>query len=150
MPKTAKKPTERELPSIYDNPKADVVIFDGECNFCRAQVQKLAWFDETGKRLGFVSLHDPEVARRFPELTPDMLMEQMYVADRHGNRFGGAAALRYLTGVLPRLRWLYPLLHIPGSLPFWQWCYKQVAKRRYLFMGKASDCETGTCKMHYR
>jgi predicted DCC family thiol-disulfide oxidoreductase YuxK len=142
-----KKP---ELPSIYDNPKADVVIFDGECNFCRAQVERLAWWDETGKRLGFVSLHDPEVARRYPDLTYDMLMEQMYVVDRYGHRFAGVEAIRYLTRTLPRLYWLAPVLHLPGTLPIWKWCYSQIAKRRYLLMGRHVECDGGTCALHNR
>ena len=150
MANDSRKPKEPNLPSIYDNPKADVVIFDGECNFCRSQVQKLAWWDESGKRLGFVSLHDPEVARRYPDLTHDMLMEQMYVIDWRGTRYGGAEAFKYLSGTLPRLKWLYPVLHIPGSLPFWRWAYRQIAKRRYQFAGKKKDCENGTCEIHYR
>jgi predicted DCC family thiol-disulfide oxidoreductase YuxK len=140
----------KELPSIYNNPKADVVIFDGECNFCRAQVERLAWFDETGKRLGFVSLHDPEIAYRYPDLTYDMLMEQMYIVDRYGHRYPGVESIRYLTKTLPRLYWLYPILNFPGTLPLWKWCYRQIAKRRYMLMGKHVECDGGTCSLHNR
>jgi predicted DCC family thiol-disulfide oxidoreductase YuxK len=139
-----------KLASIEERPDADVVIFDGECNFCRAQVERLARWDGTGKRLAFLSLHDPRVAERYPDLTHDMLMAQMYVIDRQGRRHGGAAAFRYLTTRLPRLWLLAPLLHLPGTLPLWQWGYRLIAKNRYLFMGRQPTCENGACEIHFR
>lgn len=86
------KPT-IQLPSLADRPNADVVIFDGDCNFCRGQVERLARWDRT-ERLAYVSLHDPIVAERYPDLTHEQMMQQMYVVDRAGNRHGGAAAFR--------------------------------------------------------
>jgi predicted DCC family thiol-disulfide oxidoreductase YuxK len=136
------------LPSPAERPDADVVIYDGNCRMCTAQVRKLAWWDCQGK-LSYLSLHDPEAARRYPDLTHEMLMEQMYVVDRHGNRYGGAAAFRYLSRRLRRLWWLAPLLNIPGSLPLWQWMYRQVAKRRYRF-GKMNECDDEACRIHAR
>jgi predicted DCC family thiol-disulfide oxidoreductase YuxK len=136
------------LPSPAERPDADVVIYDGNCRMCTAQVRKLAWWDCQGK-LSYLSLHDPEAARRYPDLTHEMLMEQMYVVDRQGNRYGGAAAFRYLSRRLRRLWWLAPLLNIPGSLPLWQWMYRQVAKRRYRF-GKTNECDDETCRIHTR
>jgi len=138
------------LPAPAENPGADIVIYDGQCKFCTGQVQNLARWDGKGRRLAFLSLHDPEVAKRFPDLTYDQLMAEMYVVDRQGHRYGGAAAFRYLTTKLPRLYWLAPLMHIPFTMPFWRWGYRQVAKRRYL-MGKTGDaCEDGTCKVHFK
>jgi predicted DCC family thiol-disulfide oxidoreductase YuxK len=138
------------LPTVEENPSADVVIYDGDCNFCTSQVERLARWDASGKRLAFISLHDARVAERYPDLTYDMLMDQMYVVDQRGNRYGGAAAFRYLSRKLPRLWLLAPLLHIPGTLPIWQWGYRQVAKQRYKLMGKKDACESGACEIHFR
>jgi predicted DCC family thiol-disulfide oxidoreductase YuxK len=134
------------LPTPGDRPDADIVIFDGNCRICTAQIRKLAWWDCQGK-LAYLSLHDPDVARRFPDLTYDMLMAQMYVVDRQGRRYGGAAAIRYLSRRLRRLWWLAPVLHFPGSLPVWQWLYQQVAKRRYRF-GTVTECDGDACRLH--
>lgn len=136
------------LPTPKERPDADVVIYDGNCRICTAQVRKLAWWDCQGK-LAYLSLHDPLVQRRYPDLTHEMLMEQMYVVDRHGDRHAGAAAIRYLSRRLRRLWWLAPLLHIPGSLPVWQWLYRQVAQRRYQF-GKIDQCDNDACQIHFR
>lgn len=140
--------TTPNLPRPEDRPGSDVVIYDGHCRICTGQIRKLAWWDCQGK-LSYLSLHDPEVANRFPDLTHDMLMEQMYVVDRHGKRHAGAAAFRYLSRRLRRLWWLAPVLHIPFSLPVWQWLYRQVAKRRYRF-GKTHECDGDACKLHLR
>lgn len=137
------------LPTPAELPNAPVVIYDGHCKFCTGQVKNLRRWDGRD-RVAFISLHDPEVARRWPDLTHDMLMDQMYVVDPQGNRYGGAAAFRYLTRVLPKLWVLAPILHIPFSLPLWQFGYRQVAKRRYL-MGKTADaCDDGACKVHFK
>lgn len=108
----------------------DVIIYDGNCPFCREQVARLARWDGAG-RLRFVSQHDPLVAREYGDLSAAQLQEQMYVVTRRGRRYGGAEAFRYLTRRLPWLWPLAPLLHVPFSLPLWQWAYRQVAKRRY-------------------
>jgi predicted DCC family thiol-disulfide oxidoreductase YuxK len=136
------------LPSLEDRPEADVVIFDGQCPFCRAQVRRLAAWDRAG-RLAFVSLHDPRVAERYPELSREQLLQQMFVIDRAGRPRGGAAALRYLSRRIGRLWLLAPLLHIPFSLPLWQWGYRQIAKRRYRLAGNQT-CDSGSCEVHRR
>ena len=125
----------------------DVVIFDGQCRFCTAQVDRLRKWDR-GNRLEFLSLHDPEVGRRFPDLTHEQLMAEMYVVDRSGRRHAGAEAVRYLSRRLPRLWLLAPVLHVPGMLPLWRWAYRQIARRRYRF-APAADCETGACRIPF-
>jgi predicted DCC family thiol-disulfide oxidoreductase YuxK len=136
------------LPSTAERPEADVIIFDGQCSFCRAQVERLAAWDRKG-RLAFVSLHDPEVARRWPDLSHEQLMDEMYVVDQQGRRHGGALALRYLARRLPRLWVVLPLLLIPGSLPLWRSLYRWVARRRYQLRG-VPPCDDGTCRIHSR
>jgi len=138
-----------QLPSPAENPFGDVVIYDGHCKFCTAGVQKLARWDRGVRRLSFLSLHDPEVATRFPQLTYDQMMQEMYLIDRSGRIHRGAEAFRYLTTRLPRLYALAPLLHIPLSLPFWKWAYRRVAKIRYRLMGKSTPhCDGDVCKLH--
>ena len=134
------------LPTPGQRGGADVVIYDGHCRLCTSQVRRLARWDSR-KRLAFLPLQDAEVGRRYPDLSHEALMQDMYVVDRDGNRYRGAAALRFLSRRLPRLYCLAPLLHVPGSLPIWQWCYRQVVRRRYWF-GRVESCEDGSCRMH--
>ncbi len=133
------------LPTPAERPAADVVIYDGQCKFCSTQVRRLNRFD-TGGRLAFISLHDPQVASRWPELQHDDLMREMYVIDRNGHQHRGADAGKYLSRRMPSLWWAAPLLHIPFSMPLWRWMYRQVANRRYLF-GRVETC-TDACSIH--
>jgi predicted DCC family thiol-disulfide oxidoreductase YuxK len=137
---------ELHLPTPQEVADADVVIYDGHCSFCLARVKQLAWLDG-GRRLAFLSLHDPEVKSRYPDLTYDQLMKEMYVVDRNGGRHAGAAGFRYLSRRMPVLFPVAPLMHIPFSMPLWHALYGLVARNRYLF-GKTEVCEDGSCKLH--
>ena len=138
------------LPSPTERPGTDIVIYDGDCRFCTAQVQNLARWDKRG-RLSFLSLHDPEVGSRFPDLTQDQLMEEMYVVDPRGRRYAGGDAFRYLTTRLPALYPLAPFMHLPFTRPIWRWGYRQVAKRRYAIAGKtAAGCDSDACRVHFK
>jgi hypothetical protein len=48
---------------------------------------------------------------------------------------------------LRRLWWLAPVLHIPLSMPVWQWLYRQIADRRYRW-GTVDDCADEGCTVH--
>ncbi len=141
--------SENGLPSPTECPGSTVVIYDGKCAFCTKSVKRLANWDG-GNRVSFVSLHTPFVASNYPELTQEMLLEQMYVVTPKGEYLGGAAAFRFLTRILPRLWLLMPILHIPFSLPLWQWGYSQVAKRRYkLDKQQGMTCDGDACEVHF-
>ena len=136
-----------ELPDPDKFPDADVVIFDGQCNFCKSQIRTLQRLNCCGNRLTFISLHDPRVAEKYPDLTHEMMMAQMYVVSQAGSRHGGSDAVRYLTRRLPTLWLAAPLLHLPGTARLWRWLYPQVAKRRYKIAGKS--CDGDACSVHF-
>ncbi|NQW48574.1 MAG: DUF393 domain-containing protein [Planctomycetes bacterium] len=125
------------------HPPKDTVLYDGQCRFCRSQIAVLRLLDLTG-RLAFLSLHDPGVARDFPEIPPADLLEQMYVVDPRGRARGGVDAVRYLTRQLVLLWPLALLLHVPGTMPIWKWLYAFVARHR---MRIAGSCADGTCRL---
>ena len=127
------------------DPKKAVVLFDGQCNFCISQVRNLKRLD-LFNRLELVSLHEPTVAQRYPDLTHDQLMEQMWVISPSGKRYAGAYSLRYLSRLLPMLWPIAPALHLPGLMPLWSYLYRAVANRRYRIAGR--NCSEGTCSIH--
>ncbi len=137
--------SEKTLPDPDQFPDRNVVIWDGQCVFCRSQVHRLYALDWT-RRLAFISLHDVRVGQRYPELTYDQLMDQMWVIGTSGGRYGGADAIRYLSLIMPSLYPAAPLLYLPFAMPIWRRLYAWVAKRRYKIAGKA--CEGGTCHIH--
>lgn len=126
-------------------PSRDVVIYDGNCQICRKQIARLAGCDRAGS-LRFMSLHDARVSEWYPDLSTEKLMQEIYVVTPAGKRHRGAAAFRYLSRRVRALVWLAPLLHIPGSLPFWNVLYQLFAQRRYRF--GQSECVQGSCSVH--
>lgn len=136
---------DRLLVDPDENPGSPVVIWDGNCNFCRAQIERLRAFDSRG-RLSYLSLHDPRVNDRYPELTYEQLMDQMWVVTPDRRRHGGADAVRFLSRFLPRLWWMAPVMHLPFAMPLWRYLYKALANRRYRLAGKS--CDGGTCELH--
>jgi predicted DCC family thiol-disulfide oxidoreductase YuxK len=134
------------LPAPNDRPRSDIVIYDGQCRICTAQIRNLPWWDCQGK-LSYLSLHDPEVARRWPDLPHERMMQEMVIVDRHGNRHWGAEAIRYLSRRLRWLWWAAPFLHVPGSMLLWRPLYRWVARNRYRLSGGPA-CEESTCSLH--
>lgn len=133
------------LPDPDERPGTDVVLWDGECNFCRKQVSRLRALDWRG-RLSFLSLHDERVAQRYPRLSYEQMLEEMWVVTPQGAQYGGADALRYLSRVLPALWLVAPLLHLPLTRPLLRRAYREVARRRYQLAGR--QCDNGSCQLH--
>lgn len=129
----------------WHGPKS-LLIFDGECRFCRSQIAFLKRLDVTSK-LEFLSLHDARVSVLLPDLSFEQLMEQMWLLTPNGKRFGGAEVIRFLSRSMPLLFPIAPLMHIPFSMPLWQWLYGIVARYRYKIAGKS--CDGGTCHVHF-
>lgn len=123
----------------------EVLIYDGQCNFCKGSVKYLRALDWTG-RLAYISLHDERVGQRWPELTYDQLMDQIWLVSKSGRPHGGADALRYLSLRMPSLWCLAPLLNLPLSMPLWRWFYRLIARNRYRIAGR--NCDGGTCSLH--
>ena len=136
----------KTLPTLNERPHAYVVIFDGHCRFCLANMRWLRVID-CGK-VAYVSLHDPIVGERWPDLTRGQMMSQIYLIDDRDRKHGGAAAFRYLSRKLISMWLLAPFLHIPMSLLLWQFLYKQIARIRYRF-GRVESCDDGSCSLHF-
>lgn len=134
------------LPRPDERPQADVVIYDGNCGICTAQIKKLPWWD-CQQKLSYLSLHDPEVSERWPKMPADRLMAEMCIVDSQGQEYWGAEAVRYLTRRLRRLWWLAPLLYFPGSMVLWRPLYRWIAKNRYRLSGTEA-CESDACQLH--
>ncbi len=134
------------LPSPDQRPDTDVVIYDGDCRICTSQVSKLPWWD-CQQKLSYLSLHDPLVQERWPDLSHERLMTEMCIVDTNGNRHWGAHAIRYLSRRLRRLWWAAPFLHFPGSMLVMQPVYRWIAKNRYRLSGTEA-CESDACQLH--
>lgn len=121
-----------------------VVLYDGQCAFCRKSVDLLRRLDWRG-RLRFADARDP--AQRPPSerpLDPSRLLQEMHVLTADGRRvYHGFGALRWLAWRLPLLWPVAPLLYLPGVLPLGQRLYLWVARNRFRLV----PCHGGVCTL---
>jgi predicted DCC family thiol-disulfide oxidoreductase YuxK len=140
-------PSNATLPSPAERPDADVVVYDGNCGICTSQVKRLPFWDSR-KSLAYMSLHDPEVQRRWPDATPERLQQEMLIVDSQSRRHWGPEAIRYLTRRLRRLWWAAPFAYFPGSMLLWRPLYRWIARNRYRLSGQS--CDDAACQVHQR
>lgn len=128
------------------SPIADraVVLFDGDCAFCRRSIrvlQSLDWFN----RLAYQSARETD---RLPAtavpLDPQKLIEEMHVVPRGGVGVrAGFSAFRWIAWRLPATVLLAPFLYIPGVLWLGNRAYRWVARNRFQLV----PCENGACQV---
>lgn len=130
----------------------DLLIFDGDCRFCIAQVQRLERLASGGKK--------PAPLAAMPLMTPGLLeevgishdeaMSAMYLVTPRGRVYrgleGAVQALRHR----PLLGKLVMLYYVPGIKQLADLGYRLVARYRYALMGRAvarGECN-GSCAIH--
>jgi predicted DCC family thiol-disulfide oxidoreductase YuxK len=98
-----------------------------------------------------VDFQKPGALDRFPGLTHEACMKQMYLVTSAGKVYGGfEAAVRALATrpILGRLAFAY---YLPGVRFLCDYLYATIARHRYRILGKAvaaGDCADGTCALH--
>lgn len=124
----------------------NVLIYDGQCGFCRQQVESLKKLVGQNAPLAYESFHTPGILAQFPKLTYDECMKEIKLVTPEGEILGGAQAIFYALSLNPiflPLRWIYP---IPGLKQIIDFVYQSIAKNRYKIQMK--DCPSGTCHLH--
>ncbi|MEP6664801.1 MAG: DUF393 domain-containing protein [Verrucomicrobiota bacterium] len=106
-----------------------VVIYDGDCNFCRAQVRwikKLDWFGA----LKFIPSDDVQVKEIAPTISQEELDEAIYCVANDGKISRAARCFRFLAMRVPLLFPIALLMWIPGVIWFAEKIYAAVARNR--------------------
>lgn len=115
-----------------------VLIYDGNCAFCRHWVDRLHRADRYGRIVTIPA--DQRGNLDLPPLSDEELSRAMYLVlpDRTIRR--GARALPELLRRLPGWRLLAPLFRIPGVLWVADRVYQWIARRRHRL-----GCKNGAC-----
>ncbi len=113
--------------------KRSIVVFDGQCNFCRLSVRHLEIMDLWG-RLQMRDFHTMEdLTLLHPDLNHAKAASQLYLIEPDGRLSGGFFAFRRLSLLLPMLYPCIILFYFPGTGLMGPWVYAWIAKNRYLF-----------------
>jgi predicted DCC family thiol-disulfide oxidoreductase YuxK len=121
-----------------------ILLYDGDCAFCRTSVgllRRLDWFG----RIRPQDARDTANLPHCPEpLVPEKLLEEMHVVtpDRR-HAYAGYRAIRWLAWRLPPLWPLAPFFYLPGALWFGSKLYRWIARNRF----KIVPCEHSACRV---
>ena len=124
-------------------PDQPTVVYDGECAYCRRQVQKMQRRDPD-RIFAYVPRQTEGLTDRFPKLAEGDFNAGMRLIHEDGSISVGADAVyniaRRLVG-WKRLAWLY---RVPGLQQVFRAGYGWIAKNRHRL---AKRCEDGACEI---
>jgi predicted DCC family thiol-disulfide oxidoreductase YuxK len=137
----------REASARQERP---VLLYDGQCGFCKASVSRLAVLDVFGQ----VQLQDfyaaGDLSALHPALTQERCRSEMVLIEPGGRLSGGFGAFQRLCARLVMLKAFAPLVHLPGAAWIGSAVYRWVASHRYLLWPRANQCavasEAGSAK----
>ncbi|MEZ5065816.1 MAG: DUF393 domain-containing protein [bacterium] len=120
-----------------------LVLYDGECRFCRASVARLRTLDWLG-RLDYADARDPAVLAAHPRVDPVRAIARLQLVPPDGSDVReGFFALRWMALRLPPLWPLWPFLWLPGAAALGVRAYDTVARNRFVF----GTCDDGACEL---
>jgi predicted DCC family thiol-disulfide oxidoreductase YuxK len=126
-----------------EQPSRPTVVYDGECAYCRRQVQKMQQRDQEGV-FDYVPRQTEGLTERFPKLAEGDFNTGMRLVHEDGSVSVGADAIYRIATRLAgwkRLAWLY---RVPGLQQLFRAAYGWVAKNRHRL---AKRCEDGACEI---
>lgn len=113
-------------------PHKPLVIYDGDCNFCRVWVRR--WQHSTGERVEYRPFQDASIAVRFPELANARFETAVHLVETDGAVYGGAEAAFRALGHAPHEPFLLELyLRYPLFGRLAERAYAVIARHRGLF-----------------
>jgi predicted DCC family thiol-disulfide oxidoreductase YuxK len=124
--------------------RRSLVLYDGNCPFCRMSVRWLKAFDWLGA-IEFRSFRDADAVPPLdPPLDPARMDAEMHAVAPGGRLvFHGFWAFRHLAWKMPALVVLAPFLYIPGVGWLGQRVYLWIARNRYGLL----PCKDGVCAL---
>lgn len=108
---------------------AAVMLFDGDCAFCRRWVER--WRPLTGDKVRYVP-YQLELAA-YPQLSEKQCEEAVQLVTDDGAVYSGARAVFKALALGGRPAWLAVYERVPLAGAFFELCYRFVAGHRSFF-----------------
>ncbi len=124
------------------------VYTDGHCNLCRWMRARVDPLDRD-RRIEWLDYNDPEILQRAAPHTHNELADEMHARTADGRWSKGYFAWIEVIRVLPRWRWLVPILSLWPITKIGAVFYRWLAARRYTLFGVPPPCDAGgACQLH--
>lgn len=116
-----------------------MLLYDGDCGFCRSWVARLRRWD-ADHALEFVTARDRHRRHDLPAIDDEALDRAMHLVTPDGHVHLGGRAVGPIVSRLPRARFITVLLGIPLVQRLVDWGYAEVAQRRHRLGCGSADC----------
>jgi predicted DCC family thiol-disulfide oxidoreductase YuxK len=121
-----------------------ILLYDGQCAFCRRSVgilERLDW-------LGRIHCQDARDTAKLPEcaeplIAQNLLDEMHIVTPSRRHAYAGYRAIRWLAWRLPLMWPLAPYFYLPGALWLGSKVYRWIARNRFQLV----PCDHGACRI---
>jgi predicted DCC family thiol-disulfide oxidoreductase YuxK len=120
-----------------------VVVYDGECPFCRKQVARIQRRD-VRDQFEYLPRQAASLIDRFPILAEADFNTGMRLVLPDGHVHVGADAVYHIARRLPGWRWIVWLYRVPILHALARRIYRWIASNRQRL---AQDCDDGACRM---
>lgn len=114
-----------------------VIVYDAGCGFCTKQMDRIKRWDP-GDSYEYVSSHDADLLKRFPQLARQDLGSGLRVISPEGITHVGADAVYQIARRLPRWRWIAWVYRVPVFHSLCRWVYGRIAARRQRLSGSCA------------
>jgi predicted DCC family thiol-disulfide oxidoreductase YuxK len=114
------------------------IIYDAECRLCVSTQHQIARWDRHN-RINFISYQDPEMKRRYSDISIEACSSSIHFIDEAGKTWIGAEAFREILRFLPGGLWFRLLYLIPGGMWIAKKIYRWTADHRYQLLGRLSN-----------
>ena len=101
------------------------------------------------RRIEWLDYNDPEILKRAAPHSREEMAEEMHVRTAYGRWRKGYFAWIEVIRVLPRWKWLVPILSVWPFTKLGPIFYAWLASRRYTLFGVPPPCDaSGACRLH--
>jgi predicted DCC family thiol-disulfide oxidoreductase YuxK len=142
------------IPAVASRTEAPgnlVVLFDGHCKFCQAQIKNLLKIAEPDSLMP-LSFQDEGVLDSFPGVTYEACMRAMQLVTPDGRVYQGAEAGARAVMTRPVIGLIGYVYYLPGVHLLCDAAYAIIAANRYRLLGKmveSGEC-TEACAVHLK
>jgi predicted DCC family thiol-disulfide oxidoreductase YuxK len=118
---------ESSHPRVASPPSKPLMIWDGECHFCRLWIER--WRVLTAGEVEYETYQ--EAAVRFPEIPRAQFQRSVVYIDKGGEVFSGAEAVYRSLSYQSSRKWMaWSYDHVPGFAAISEIAYKIIARHR--------------------